>query len=994
MSTDGKNMRQHLSSFDDQPSYLYNARPTVGLLIDAIHSVTQQNRWLGVIDAAREANVNLVTFPGDKLGSAHDYATPANILYKLANAQNLDGLIIWTGSLDWYVTHQQLEAFCKQYAPLPIVCIETAVSDYPTIAIDNYQGMQSLVQHLIAEHHCHRFAFIHGPEGHRGVQERYRAFADTLAAHNLPLISDLLVSGDFSRKAGERAISTLLDERQASFDALVAVNDSMAVGALRALQSRGISVPADIAIVGFGDTEKGIPPITTIRPPFNEMGRQALATLLALLEKQSVPELLQLPTQPIIRQSCGCFSKHVLEVTVPTKKENATTPKPASVRQQVLKELLPAVQNIPELDEMPLLANLFFDEIFDNCHGRFLPALRKTVTHVAVTGGDVAQWHTGISLLRRQALPLLTQVDHARAEDLWQQARLLINEAQQWVQDYPLNQSGSALSPMNAVQLHHLDRALLATFKLAELTKVIMQELQRLGIERGVIALYQRPETLTDWARPILVFDENGRVPPSEHDLFPTRQLAPANFFTQAKTFNWVILPLYFHTEHFGYMLLETNLRSGLIYETLRRRLSNALNGVLLVEQVQQAQTDLAQAHAELEQRIMSRTAALEQEITERARTETALRENETTKRALLEAIPDTIFEIDKDGFYHNFIPAEGFKNVLEPNEFLGMRPEDILPPALAQQINQSVKLALATGNIQFHEYPLTIGDETRYYEARFLVSGEDRVLGIVRDITERKQSEAEREQLIAELEAKNAELERFTYTVSHDLKSPLVTIRGFLGFLQKDVELGATERINHDIQHIHNATTRMQRLLDDLLELSRVGRLINPPQWVPYAILIESAFKLVMGKASQNQVQLDIMPNLPEVFVDELRFLEVLQNLLDNAIKFMGKQAQPRIEIGAQKLDTETAFFVRDNGIGIKSQYHAKIFDLFERLDETVEGTGIGLALVKRIVEIHNGRIWVESNNDQPGVTFWFTLPNTAVSPPTELHKTPPASA
>ena len=230
--------------------------------------------------------------------------------------------------------------------------------------------------------------------------------------------------------------------------------------------------------------------------------------------------------------------------------------------------------------------------------------------------------------------------------------------------------------------------------------------------------------------------------------------------------------------------------------------------------------------------------------------------------------------------------------------------------------------------------------------------------------------------QLIAELETKNAELERFTYTVSHDLKSPLVTVEGFVGFLEKDVREGNMERVNQDVARIREAANKMEQLLHDLLALSRIGRLMNPPRPIAFNDLVAEALTLVGGSINKGHVEVVVMPDMPIVLVDRPRLVEVLQNLLENGIKFMGDQPQPRIEIGMQVSAGITTFFVRDNGVGIAPQYHDKVFGLFDRLDSTVEGTGIGLALVKRIVEVHNGRIWIETSSAEPGTTFCFTLP------------------
>lgn len=241
--------------------------------------------------------------------------------------------------------------------------------------------------------------------------------------------------------------------------------------------------------------------------------------------------------------------------------------------------------------------------------------------------------------------------------------------------------------------------------------------------------------------------------------------------------------------------------------------------------------------------------------------------------------------------------------------------------------------------------------------------------------IEELRRHEAERERLIDELESQNAELERFTYTVSHDLKSPLVTVRGFLGLLEKDAAAGDAERLRRDIEHIRAATSTMARLLDDLLELSRVGRQLNTVHPVSLAELAREAVQALDGLIASRGARIEIVEDLPEVIGDRVRLLEVYQNLIENAVRYMGDAPDPRVEIGVRRDGAETVFVVADNGRGIPPAYHQKIFGLFERLEAETEGTGVGLALVKRIVEFHGGRIWVESEGSGKGATFCFTL-------------------
>ena len=239
---------------------------------------------------------------------------------------------------------------------------------------------------------------------------------------------------------------------------------------------------------------------------------------------------------------------------------------------------------------------------------------------------------------------------------------------------------------------------------------------------------------------------------------------------------------------------------------------------------------------------------------------------------------------------------------------------------------------------------------------------------------------EERREELIAELEGKNAEMERFTYTVSHDLKSPLITIRGFIGLLGKDMEKDDRERMEHDMERIDVAAKHMEELLNDLLDLSRIGRTVNPSEDVSLGDIASGAVRLLSGQIKEKGIAVEITPDLPTVFADRLRLGEVYQNLLENAVKYMGDQANPRIEIGMRREGEETVYYVRDNGIGIDPKYKEKVFGLFERLTSHAgdDGTGIGLAIVKRIIDLHEGSIWVESEGEGKGSTFCFTLPKS----------------
>jgi signal transduction histidine kinase len=234
------------------------------------------------------------------------------------------------------------------------------------------------------------------------------------------------------------------------------------------------------------------------------------------------------------------------------------------------------------------------------------------------------------------------------------------------------------------------------------------------------------------------------------------------------------------------------------------------------------------------------------------------------------------------------------------------------------------------------------------------------------------------RKKLISELESINAELERFTYTVSHDLRNPLVTIKGFLGMLEKDIREGNLDRVEDDLHRISNAADKMHILLSELLELSRIGRIMNPPEEVDLGEVVREAIESLDARLRSTMMTVNSPLDLPTVYGDRTRLREVFENLIDNAVKYAGDRPDPCIEIGTRIGDQGTVIYVKDNGIGIEPQYHGKIFGLFEQLNPGNDGTGIGLALVKRIIETHGGNIWVESEGRGKGSAFCFTIPDS----------------
>ena len=373
-------------------------------------------------------------------------------------------------------------------------------------------------------------------------------------------------------------------------------------------------------------------------------------------------------------------------------------------------------------------------------------------------------------------------------------------------------------------------------------------------------------------------------------------------------------------------------------------------------------------------------------DITERKQAEEKLRESEQRYRTLVEQLPIMVYVNPADNISSTTYISPQIETFLGYNQTEWLSVSQFWSKALhaedCQRVLAEVERADRSGEPFDVEYRLMAkdGNIVWVHDQAIRLSdpkGTPRFWqGIMIDLTERKQAEKEREAKLV-LETKNAELDRFAYTVSHDLKSPLVTIKGFVGFLKRDIAVGDGERAQRDLNYIENAINKMQELLTGVLALSRAGLTIKEPEEIYYDDLIHNAIELLHGVLEANHVKVIIQPNLPIVLGDSLRLQQSLQNLIENAIKYRSAQRPPILEIGAQEKDEtgQTILFVRDNGMGIPLEYQDRIFDVFSKVNAKTEGSGVGLATVKRIIEAHGGRIWVESEIEH-GTTFYFTLP------------------
>ncbi|MDD9951779.1 MAG: HAMP domain-containing sensor histidine kinase [Zetaproteobacteria bacterium] len=232
------------------------------------------------------------------------------------------------------------------------------------------------------------------------------------------------------------------------------------------------------------------------------------------------------------------------------------------------------------------------------------------------------------------------------------------------------------------------------------------------------------------------------------------------------------------------------------------------------------------------------------------------------------------------------------------------------------------------------------------------------------------------------DLKRSNDEMNQFVYTVSHDLKSPIVTSMGFIGMIKNLAAQGKVDQALDKIPRLEKANRRMSQLIHDLLDLSRVGRVDLDQKNLDTHKVIREVLSTFEGTIHQHDITIILPDEVPSVYANESRLMQIYENLLGNALKYaVNQEIKPIIEFGSKVCADEICLYVKDNGPGIEPKYHKKVFGLFQRLNANVEGTGIGLSVVHKAMLFHQGRVWIESHGNGDGCIFWLAFPKQQVT-------------
>lgn len=561
-----------------------NSRPTLGLLTHGSGDPVGHFVWSGVADVVQSHDANLICFPGKPLRSPDGFEAQSNVLYDLVNTQRIDGSIIWLAGLTFQIDLEEVKIFCERYRPLPIVTVGVHVDGIPCVTVDNYHGMHNVVAHLVEVHRRSRIALIRGPEHHQEAEERYQAYKDVLQEHHLPFDPKLTVIGGFKESGAKSGLEEMLDQRHVQFDALVAASDNMAIAAMKELQERGFRIPEDVAIAGLNNEPQGrviTPPLTTGPLHFYEQGQKAAEMVLDLIQGKPVQEKVVLATQLLIRQSCGCPDPVVLQASA--ESENTISTHASITRDEIILHTIaeslewePIPRNVASIE---LLYKTFLDDT--KVHGSsFLSILLQYLQQSVMAEEPISKWHTAISALRRHAVDDLDPDDLRHAENLFQQARVMIGETSQRAQAFEKLQA-----EQRARVLSEINQLLSATIDSTELLDILANALPQLNISRCYLSLYEDPASPTAWSRLAMAYDENGKIilEPARKR-FRSATLAPEGVLPVDRRFSLIVEPLYFRNDHLGFVLFEADSHQEEVYEILRGQISGALKRTRLAE--------------------------------------------------------------------------------------------------------------------------------------------------------------------------------------------------------------------------------------------------------------------------------------------------------------------------------------------------------------------------------------------------------------------------
>jgi PAS domain S-box-containing protein len=700
---------------------------TLGLLIDQLVSGYARRIIAGVSNGSRSQDANLIVFSGRVLGTPHGYDYQNNVIFDCITPGTIDALVMATGTQGSFLPFEHLLSSLGRLKGMPLVSIGIRIEGVPSILTDNRTGILEAMDHLVDVHGLRRIAFLKGPEMHHEAQERFAAYRDSVRARGLDEDPGLWLQADFTRAGARRALAQHIQRHGGpDFQALVAANDEMAIGALEALRERGWVVPRDLSIVGFDnidDSQFVVPSLTTVGQLLLEQGQAAATCAAALARGEAAPLTPVLSARLVLRTSCGCLPRSVAAFdSMPTRprRRRSSAIDAGKIVEQCLARFAASQPEKPR-DAIRRQLHALVEEAGTDA---FLHTLQGALSEEVAAGVDITGWQSLLTVLQGELLSAArTSEAGALLQRCFQKALALLSEMLRIEQ-------GKAMSDLQGhmANLRRATERLASEASMEELMDELADELGLLDMRTCFVACYpevQRHLRGEGWVVPdravaALAWVDGERILPAgdEKVFSPAERFVPEHFLPRKRRYMLVATATFFREDQIGYIAFEPGQRDFAIYESFCVQLSSLLNSSLLFS---------------ARQRVVE---ALERE------------------RALIAVLMDTIPEhiYFKDGDSRFMLVNRSLANALglgDPAEAAGRTDFDFFTPEHAGPARDAERSIMRSGEplVDFEEketWPdgrVTWVSTTKMplRDAKGDIIG---TFGLSKDITERRQSE------------------------------------------------------------------------------------------------------------------------------------------------------------------------------------------------------------------------------------------------------------
>lgn len=987
-------------------------RWTIGVVINDLEIRYQSIVWPAILEVAKNRDANIIIYAGEAPHSPNEYEYQHNIIFKMINKDCVDGIVVVSTVLSNYSTPEQFENFIQQFKDIPLVSIAVPLKDVATVMVDNKSGIIELVDHFVQKHNFKHIAFIKGPDSNHEAQMRLSAYKEGLKKNGIKFNPKIVTTGTFLSESGAEAVDYYYKKNNMKLDAIIASNDEMAIGAYKALIALGISVPEDVAIAGFDDLEEGRfngVPLTTVAQPIRELSMCAIEKLLNRLEGKKDVCLNPLPTKLVIRNSCGCFSEVVSGINVERENENDGLKNES----EYLKEVVNYICNIlgvsgnisPALQKM---LHVFVKEMHSYTTNQSVPDssefslihLNKCISAFEKEDIDVYLWHDVLSYLRRLFLKKIKDKNPlSRLETIIQKARVMVSEIMQRIEGY-----ARITSVNESLVLSDVLKQLITSLNVDALMHTINEQIKRVNIPGIFICLYNdvirhpRNEeiSLPEYSEIKLICKNENRVEVAELETtqIETRKLLPDSFIHSRDRFDYLLMPLFFTEDQFGYVIFELGPHDGKYYDSLRVQISSALKGAILLESHLHYETELRIRRDNLGEQVKLRTKELE--------------ELKNYLANIINSMPSFIASVDMEGRINQWnVEAEKNTNLsfaqVENHSLADIVPELKNEIKILKEQSGDLKRTVRSRR-SIDENGKEIFEEITLYP---LKDGEKEGAVIrIDDVTKR----IEMEEMMIQSE-KMLSVGGLAAGMAHEINNPLAgmmqTAEVLLLRLGEDIapniqiaeELGITmsqirsfmERRDVPImlQRIRESGSRAAEIVYNMLTFARKGKSGKSTTSIPE--LMEKTLELAnidynlkkQYDFKRIKIVKEYDENIPLVPCESTKIQQVLLNLFKNGAEAMhedlsddGQRPAFIIRIKNDPSNNMVRIEISDNGPGIPEHVRKRVFEPFFSTKPTNKGTGLGLSVSYFIItQNHNGEMFVKSTPGK-GTTFVIKLP------------------